>query len=166
MQLHPGVTEAAFESLIADIYVRHDGLAGRARDLVREASAAGDDRYADLGRLVLAELDNRGGRVDEGVRQARDLLAASTDRLVRAHAHAVVAGGLWRAGDNAEAVRHAYPANRMLAEGDPLALRVDHAIILALQATISASAASRTSCSRQASSSPRRRPTPTPSRPR
>jgi diguanylate cyclase (GGDEF)-like protein len=33
----------------------------------------------------------------------------------------------------AEAVRHAYPANRMLVAGDPIALRVDHAIVLALQ---------------------------------
>ena len=35
--------------------------------------------------------------------------------------------------DNADAVRHAYPANRMLVDGDPPALRADHAIILALQ---------------------------------
>ncbi|GAA3338399.1 hypothetical protein GCM10020358_18330 [Amorphoplanes nipponensis] len=133
MQVHPGVAEATIESLIADIYVRHDGMAGRARELIRAASAAGDARHAALGRLVLAELDNRGGRVAEGVRQARDILAAGDDRVVIAHAHAVVAGGLWRAGDNAEAVRHAYQADRMLTDGDPLALRVDHAIILALQ---------------------------------
>jgi diguanylate cyclase (GGDEF)-like protein len=132
VQVRPAVA-AAFESLIADIYVRHDGLAGRARELVRQATAAGDQRHADLGRLVLAELDNRGGRVADGVRQARELLTSSEDRVVLAHAHAVVAGGLWRAGDNAEAVRHAYPANRMLEDGDPLTLRVDHAIILALQ---------------------------------
>jgi diguanylate cyclase (GGDEF)-like protein len=60
-------------------------------------------------------------------------LESSDDRVVLAHAHAVVAGGLWRVGDNAEAVQHAYPANRMLVVGDPPALRVDHAIILALQ---------------------------------
>jgi diguanylate cyclase (GGDEF)-like protein len=45
----------------------------------------------------------------------------------------VIAGGLWRLGDNAEAVKHAYEADRLLTEGDPLCLRVDHAIILAVQ---------------------------------
>ncbi|AGZ42002.1 tetratricopeptide repeat-containing diguanylate cyclase [Actinoplanes friuliensis] len=124
---------ATVESLIADIYVRHDGLAGRAAELVATATAAGDRRHADLGRLILAELDNRSGRVDEGVRRARDILRSTDDRLVVAHAHAVIAGGLWRVGDNAAAVRHAYPANRMLEDGDPPALRADHAIILALQ---------------------------------
>ena len=133
MQVRRGIAEATIDSLIADIYVRHEGLAGRARELVRAATADGDSRHADLGRLVLAELDNRGGRVAEGVRQARVILAGSEDRVVLAHAHAVIAGGLWRVGDNAEAVRHAYPANRMLTAGDPPALRVDHAIILALQ---------------------------------
>jgi diguanylate cyclase (GGDEF)-like protein len=133
VQVHPGIAEATIESLVADIYVRHDGLADRAQDLIRTATAAGDRRHADLGRLVLAELDNRGGRVAEGVQQAREILHSSDDRVVLAHAHAVVAGGLWRVGDNAEAVRHAYPANRMLAAGDPLVLRVDHAIVLALQ---------------------------------
>ncbi|RSM71513.1 hypothetical protein DMB66_07565 [Actinoplanes sp. ATCC 53533] len=133
MQVRPGVAEATIEGLIVDVYVRHDGLAGRARELVAAATADGDSRHADLGRLVLAELDNRGGRVADGVRQARDMLESSDDRVVLAHAHAVIAGGLWRVGDNAEAVRHAYPANRMLVDGDPLALRVDHAIILALQ---------------------------------
>jgi diguanylate cyclase (GGDEF)-like protein len=127
------VAEATVESLIADIYVSHDGLAARAHQLVADATATGDHRHADLGRLVLAELDNRGGRVAEGVAQARDILQRSDDRVVIAHAHAVVAGGLWRAGDNAEAVRHAYPANRMLGTGDPPLLRVDHAIVLALQ---------------------------------
>lgn len=131
MQVRPGTAELTVDSLIADIYVSHDGLAARARQLI--ASAHGDSRSADLGRLVLAELDNRGGRVAEGVRQARDILQRSDDRVVIAHAHAVVAGGLWRVGDNAEAVRHAYPANRMLGPGDPLLLRVDHAIVLALQ---------------------------------
>jgi diguanylate cyclase (GGDEF)-like protein len=129
----PGVqtsVEATIEGLIADVYVSHEGLAGRARDLV---TAAGSGRHAELGRLVLAELDNRGGRVAEGIRQAREILEGTDDRLVVAHAHAVIAGGLWRAGDNAEAVRHAYPANRMLTADDPIALRVDHAIILALQ---------------------------------
>ncbi len=133
MQVRTEVAEATVAGLIADVYVRHDGLAGRARDLIAAATADGDGRHADLGRLVLAELDNRGGRVPEGVRQARDILRSSDDRIVLAHAHAVVAGGLWRVGDNAEAVRHAYPAHRMLVDGDPLALRVDHAIILALQ---------------------------------
>lgn len=122
--------EATIERLIADVYVRHDGLAERARELI---GAAGEGRHADLGRLVLAELDNRGGRVVEGLRQAREILDGTDDRLVVAHAHAVIAGGLWRAGDNTEAVRHAYPANRMLTAGDPIVLRVDHAIILALQ---------------------------------
>lgn len=121
------------ESLIAAVYVSHDGLADRARELIRAAMLDGDQRCADLGRLVLAELDNRNGRVADGVRQARAILGDSDDRLVLAHAHAVVAGGLWRVGDNVEAVRHAYPANRMLRVEDPLILRVDHAIILAVQ---------------------------------
>ncbi|WP_307831614.1 GGDEF domain-containing protein [Nucisporomicrobium flavum] len=125
--------EATIESLVADVYVSHAGLAGRAAELVRRAEAAGDRRHADLGRLVIAELHSRGGRVAEGVRQAREVLAATDDRIVVAHAHAVIAGGLWRIGDNADAVRHAYPANRMLVDGDPPVLRVDHAIILALQ---------------------------------
>ncbi|UQU62310.1 GGDEF domain-containing protein [Couchioplanes caeruleus] len=126
-------TVEAVESLVADVYVSHAGLAGRAAELVRRAEAAGDRRHADLGRLVVAELHNRGGRVAEGVRQAREVLAGTDDRIVVAHAHAVIAGGLWRIGDNADAVRHAYPANRMLVDGDPPVLRVDHAIILALQ---------------------------------
>lgn len=133
MQVRPEVAETTIEELIADVYVCHDGLAGRAHEFIAAATAAGDQRHADLGRLVLAELDNRGGRVPDGVRQARNMLDSSDDRVVLAHAHAVIAGGLWRVGDNAEAVRHAYPANRMLVAGDPLALRVDHAIILALQ---------------------------------
>jgi diguanylate cyclase (GGDEF)-like protein len=133
VEVRPGPVLAQIENLIADVYVSHVGLAERATELIRAATAVGDHRCADLGRLVLAELDNRNGRVPEGVRQARAILGASDDRLVLAHAHAVVAGGLWRVGDNAEAVRHAYPANRMLHGDDPIVLRVDHAIILALQ---------------------------------
>jgi diguanylate cyclase (GGDEF)-like protein len=133
VEARPGSVAATIESLIAEVYVRHDGLAERVAELIRVATAAGDRRRADLGCLVLAELDNRNGRVAEGVRQARAVLGGSDDRLVLAHAHAVVAGGLWRVGDNAEAVRHAYPANRMLRPGDPPVLRADHAIILALQ---------------------------------
>jgi diguanylate cyclase (GGDEF)-like protein len=133
VEVRTGSVMASIESLIADVYVSHDGLAERAADLVRTATAAGDHQCADLARLVLAELDNRNGRVAEGVRQARAILGAGDDRLVLAHAHAVIAGGLWRVGDNSEAVRHAYPASRMLLGDDPLVLRVDHAIILALQ---------------------------------
>jgi diguanylate cyclase (GGDEF)-like protein len=128
-----GTFGSTIQGLIADVYVSHSGLAERADDLVRAAVAAGDRRFADLGRLVRAELDNRAGRVAEGVTLARRVLDASNDRVVLAHAHAVIAGGLWRIGDNGTAVRHAVLANRMLADDDPLVLRVDHAIILAVQ---------------------------------
>ena len=125
--------ESAIESLIADIYVNHDGLAGRAAAVIAAADAAGDRRNADLGRLIHAELDNRGGQVPDGVRQAYAVLHASNDRLVIARAHAVLAGGLWRVGDNGPAIRHAFAANQMLTADDPMAIRVDHAIVLALQ---------------------------------
>ena len=123
----------AVGGLLSDVYVCHDGLAGRAAALAAAAEAAGDRQSADLARLVGAELDNRAGRVPDGLALARYLLDASDDRLVRAHAHAVIAGGLWRVGDNGAAVRHAMRANRMLVPGDPLPLRADHAIILAVQ---------------------------------
>jgi diguanylate cyclase (GGDEF)-like protein len=124
---------AAVGRLVADVYVSHDGLAERAAALAGAADTAGERRWGDVARLVAAELDNRGGRAPEGVACARRILGASDDRLVRAHAHAVIAGGLWRIGDNATAVRHALWSNRMLVPGDPLALRADHAIILAVQ---------------------------------
>src|SRR5204863_6396042 len=123
----------AVDSLIAGCYANHDGLAERAADLIRQAEADGDRRTADIARLVLAELDARTGRVPRGVARAREILRTADDRVVIAKAHAVIAGGLWRIGDNGEAVRHAYSASRMLVDGDPLALRADHAIILALQ---------------------------------
>ena len=123
----------AVGALLSDVYVCHDGLAERAFALVQAAEAAGDRRSADLARLIGAELDNRAGRVPDALALARDLLDASDDRLVRAHAHAVIAGGLWRVGDNGTAVRHAVRASRMLVPGDPLPLRADHAIILAVQ---------------------------------
>jgi len=125
--------EAAVGRLLADVYVSHDGLAERADELAADAEAAGDRRNADLARLVRAELHNRSGRVDEGVAHARHILGTSNDRLVRAHAYAVIAGGLWRIGDNGTAVRHALRATRMLSVGDPLPMRADHAIILAVQ---------------------------------
>jgi diguanylate cyclase (GGDEF)-like protein len=61
------------------------------------------------------------------------MLHDGVDRVVAAHAHAVLAGGLWRLGDNAEAVEHSFQADRLLTEEDPLCLRVDHAVILAIQ---------------------------------
>jgi diguanylate cyclase (GGDEF)-like protein len=125
--------EASIESLAARLYADHDGLAAETEDLIRSAGEAGDQRTADLARLLRADLDNRGGRVPQGVAEAQRLLTTSHDRLVRAHAHAVVAGGLWRIGDNGEALRHAFSASRMTTEEDPPALRVDHAIIHALQ---------------------------------
>ncbi|MFG1993725.1 diguanylate cyclase [Actinoplanes sp. NPDC048988] len=125
--------EAELTALVGAVYASHDGLAGRALVLEREALAAGDREYAALARLVVADLDNRGGRQNQGVRDAQAELSAAADRLVVAKAHAVIAGGLWRLGDNAEAVKHAYEADRLLTEDDPLVLRVDHAVILAAQ---------------------------------
>ncbi|WP_033337765.1 GGDEF domain-containing protein [Catenuloplanes japonicus] len=117
--------------LIADLYRSHDGLSARAVALADAAAAAGNTRWADLARLVVADVDNRNGRADEGVTLARRVLSATEDRVVRAHAHAVVSGGLWRVGDNDRAVRHALQAMRMLEEGDPLPVRADHALVLA-----------------------------------
>jgi diguanylate cyclase (GGDEF)-like protein len=117
--------------LIADLYRSHEGLSARARTIADAAGEAGNTRWADLARLVVADIDNRNGRADEGVPVARRMLSASRDRVVRAHAHAVIAGGLWRVGDNDRAVRHALQAMRMLEDGDPLSLRADHALILA-----------------------------------
>ncbi|MFF5082700.1 diguanylate cyclase [Actinoplanes sp. NPDC000266] len=125
--------EAELTALVGAVYASHDGLADRARELERVALAAGDRQYAALARLVVADLDNRGGRQNQGIRAAHAELGAAGDRLVVAKAHAVIAGGLWRLGDNAEAVKHAYEADRLLAEEDPLVLRVDHAVILAAQ---------------------------------
>ncbi|MFI5937632.1 GGDEF domain-containing protein [Actinoplanes sp. NPDC051494] len=133
MNTAPGIVVGSLDSLVADIYVSHKGLAERADVLVRSAERTGDRQTADLGRLVVAELYNRGGRAPEGIAQARAVLSSTGDRIVVAHAHAVVAGGLWRIGDSAQAVRNAYPASRMLQPGDPAVLRADHAIVLALQ---------------------------------
>src|SRR5690349_14977492 len=105
--------------LIGDLYTSHTGLAERAGALVEAAEAAGDRQSADLARLMLADLNNRAGRVPEAVAAARELLDASEDRLVRAHAHAVIGSGLWRIGDNATGARHALRASRMLVAGDP-----------------------------------------------
>ncbi|MFI5843158.1 diguanylate cyclase [Catenuloplanes sp. NPDC051500] len=117
--------------LIADLYRSHDGLDARAHAVAVAADQAGDLRWADLARLVVADIHNRNGRADEGVTVARRILAGSRDRVVRAHAHAVIAGGLWRVGDNDRAVRQALQAMRMLDDGDPLSLRADHALVLA-----------------------------------
>ncbi|MEV4349884.1 diguanylate cyclase [Actinoplanes sp. NPDC049596] len=125
--------ETELTALVGAVYASHDGLAGRALELEQAALAAGDRQYAALARLVVADVDNRGGRQDQGIQVAEAELRATQDRLVVAKAHAVIAGGLWRLGDNAEAVKHAYEADRLLTEGDPLGLRVDHAVILAAQ---------------------------------
>jgi diguanylate cyclase (GGDEF)-like protein len=128
-----GELDAELTALVGAVYASHDGLAERARLLQRAALAAGDRQYAALARLIVADLDNRGGRQNEGIRTAHAELSATDDRVVVAKAHAVIAGGLWRLGDNAEAVKHAYEADRLLTEDDPLCLRVDHALILAAQ---------------------------------
>jgi diguanylate cyclase (GGDEF)-like protein len=120
-------------ALIAAVYASHDGLAERALAFERAASEAGDERKASLGRLVRADIDNRNGRWAEGLQAAYAMLHDGADRVVAAHAHAVLAGGLWRLGDNAEAVEHAFQSDRLLTEDDPLCLRVDHALILAIQ---------------------------------
>ena len=120
-------------ALIAGVYASHDGLTDRVRAFERAAAEAGDERHATLGRLIRADIDNRNGRWAEGLQTAYALLQASRDPVVIAHAHAVLAGGLWRLGDNAEAVEHAFQADRLLTESDPLSLRVDHAIIFAVQ---------------------------------
>ncbi|MFI1994326.1 diguanylate cyclase [Actinoplanes sp. NPDC020271] len=120
------------EQLIVDTYASHAGLPGRIRALIAAAEQAGDLRSADLARLIRAELDNRNGRVPEAVATARTLLGTSNDRLVRAKAHAIIAGGMWRIGDSATAVRHSLRSVRMLQPGDPATIRADHAIILAV----------------------------------
>jgi diguanylate cyclase (GGDEF)-like protein len=119
-------------ALVAAVYASHDGLLERVDAFERAAAEAGDERHVLLARLFRADIDNRSGRWAEGLQAAYALLNASSDRVVVAHAHAVLAGGLWRLGDNAEAVEHAFQADRLLTEGDPLALRVDHAIIFAV----------------------------------
>jgi diguanylate cyclase (GGDEF)-like protein len=120
------------ERLVVDTYASHAGLADRARALITAAEQAGDRRSADLARLIQAELDNRNGRVPEAVQTARTLLGTSNDRLVRAKAHAIIAGGVWRIGDSATAVGHSLRSVRMLQPGDPATIRADHAIILAV----------------------------------
>jgi diguanylate cyclase (GGDEF)-like protein len=124
--------EDELTTLIGLVYASHEGLAPRVRAFGRAAQAAGDARHVALSRLLLADIDNRSGRREEGIRAAHAALG-NTDRVVVAHAHAVIAGGLWRLGDNSEAVEHGYEADRLLVEGDPLCLRVDHACILAAQ---------------------------------
>jgi diguanylate cyclase (GGDEF)-like protein len=119
-------------ALIAAVYASHEGLLERVAAVQRAAVEAGDERHALLARLVRADVDNRNGRWAEGLQTGYALLNESSDRIVVAHAHAVLAGGLWRLGDNAEAMEHAFQADRLLVEGDPLALRVDHAIIFAV----------------------------------
>jgi diguanylate cyclase (GGDEF)-like protein len=120
-------------ALVAAVYASHDGLAERVLAFERAATEAGDERNALLGRLVRADIDNRNGRWAEGLQTAYAMLHDGADRVVVAHAHAVLAGGLWRLGDNAEAVEHAFQADRLLTEADPLCLRVDHALILSIQ---------------------------------
>jgi diguanylate cyclase (GGDEF)-like protein len=120
-------------ALVAGVYASHDGLAERALAFERAATEAGDERHTLLGRLVRADIDNRNGRWAEGLQAAYAMLHDGADRVVVAHAHAVLAGGLWRLGDNAEAVEHAFQADRLLTDDDPLCLRVDHAVILAVQ---------------------------------
>lgn len=119
-------------SLIGPVYANHEGLVDRVRAFRSAAVAACDERHAALGSLILADLDNRRGRRAEGIESAYAVLSNTDDRVVIAHAHAVIAGGLWRLGDNSEALKHAFEADRSLTEGDPLCLRVDHAIIFAL----------------------------------
>ncbi|WP_306205746.1 GGDEF domain-containing protein [Actinoplanes sp. RD1] len=131
MDAVPLTLDSVIDELVVSVYVSHVGLAERATAVAEGADRAGDSRTAGLARLVVADLHNRAGRADAGIAQAREILATAADRVVVAHAHAVIAGGLWRVGDNGQAVRHAYPANRMLGPGDPAALRVDHALILA-----------------------------------
>ncbi|BCY13878.1 diguanylate cyclase [Actinoplanes sp. L3-i22] len=123
---------AEVEQLVVDCYTSHDGLAERTAALIMAAEAAGDRRSADLARLIAAELDNRNGRVPEAVETARTMLGTSDDRLVRAKAHAIIAGGVWRIGDSATAVRHSLRSVRMLQPEDPITIRADHAIILAV----------------------------------
>jgi diguanylate cyclase (GGDEF)-like protein len=120
-------------ALVAAVYASHEGLTERALAFEQAATEAGDERHALLSRLVRADIDNRNGRWAEGLQTAYSMLHDGADRVVVAHAHAVLAGGLWRLGDNAEAVEHAFQADRLLTADDPLCLRVDHAIILAIQ---------------------------------
>ncbi len=131
MDAVPLTLDSVIDELVVSVYVSHVGLAERATAVAEGAQQAGDARTAGLAWLVVADLHNRAGRADVGIARAREILATAADRVVVAHAHAVIAGGLWRVGDNGQAVRHAYPANRMLGPGDPAALRVDHALILA-----------------------------------
>ncbi len=119
--------EEELAGLIGAAYANHKGLAKRVRAYEDAAHALGDERHAALARLIMANLDNRNGRQAAGVRAAHAELTATTDRVVEAHAHAVLAGGLWRLGDNDSAVKHAYECHRLLGEGDPLCLRADHA---------------------------------------
>ncbi|MDP9796062.1 diguanylate cyclase (GGDEF)-like protein [Catenuloplanes nepalensis] len=119
------------QRLMADVYLSHEGLLERADELAEAAEQAGDRCWADLARLVGADVHNRGGRASEAVTLARQILATTRDRLVRAHAHCVIAGGLWRLGDSDRALRHAIRAMRALKEEDPPALLADHSLVLA-----------------------------------
>jgi diguanylate cyclase (GGDEF)-like protein len=125
--------EAELTSLIADMYIRHDGLLERADALATRAAALGADRYVALAELARADIYNRTGQAPEGARIAQALLRSTTDTVVAARAHVIISGGLWRLGEIAESASHAEQAHRMLTDDDPLCLRADHAMVLAAQ---------------------------------
>ncbi|MGC9667831.1 diguanylate cyclase [Planosporangium sp. 12N6] len=125
--------EAELTALIAGAYHRHDGLLERADRLADLAAARGSERYVALAQLARADLYNRTRRAPEGARIAQTLLRSTTDPVVAARAHAVISGALWRLGETGESPDHAEQAVRLLTDTDPLCLRVDHAIVLAMQ---------------------------------
>ncbi|MEV1290276.1 diguanylate cyclase [Micromonospora sp. NPDC049679] len=125
--------EAELTELIAALYTHHDGLSERVDQLAAAAAAAGNERYVVLAELTRADMYSRTRRAEDGARMAQHLLESTTDDLVAARAHAVIASALWRLGETGESANHAEQAMRLLTDDDPLCVRAEHALGFAAQ---------------------------------
>jgi diguanylate cyclase (GGDEF)-like protein len=128
-------------ALVTEPYERLDGLLERADALARRGTELGLGRIAALGRLARVDVLNRTQRMPEAVQLAHEVLRWSSpagDTLVTARVNALLATGLFRLGAWAQSIPHAEQAVQLLDESAPLPVRVDHALILALVASVRA----------------------------
>src|SRR5581483_6646756 len=128
-------------ALVTLPYERLDGLLERADALADRGAELGLDRIAALGRLGRVDVLNRTQQMPEAVRLAHEVLrwaSAAGDTLVTARVNALLATALFRLGAWAQSVPHAETAVRLLDAASPLPIQVDHALILALVASLRA----------------------------
>jgi len=117
------------------VYSDMTGLLDAAQSLCVRAQHRGWVHESARARLVLADVEARTDRIEQGARTERDVLVQAMlagDAVLAARAHHLLGASLDRLGLTTEALAHAADGVQLLLPDSPAHLRVEHAMLLAL----------------------------------